>query len=75
MAQTQPRRSSKQASPKPRRKWSAKVNATSDAMDVEPHVFKSKSPKRIATPLKRSAEQSDRRKSAPFRSAMSMLNF
>jgi hypothetical protein len=51
------------------------VAATSDAMDIEKDVFKSDSPKRIATSLKHSAEQSDRRKSTPFRSAMSMLNF
>ena len=33
------------------------------------------SPRAIALSLKRSAESSRRRKSAPFRSAMSMLNF
>jgi hypothetical protein len=32
-------------------------------------------PKQIAASLKRSAEQSRRRKSAPYRSAMSMLTF
>jgi hypothetical protein len=47
---------------------------TSDAMDLEPEVFK-KSPRQIALSLKRSAEQSTRRKAEPFRSAMSMLNF
>jgi hypothetical protein len=51
------------------------VNATSDAMDIEKDVFKSDSPKRVAKSLRRSAEHSDRRKSPPFRSAMSMLNF
>jgi hypothetical protein len=44
-------------------------------MDIEKDVFKSDSPKRIASSLKHSAERSHRRKSAPFRSAMSMLNF
>ena len=44
-------------------------------MDLEEGVFKSDSPKRIATSLKRSAERSRRRKSSPFRSAMSMLTF
>jgi hypothetical protein len=33
------------------------------------------SPARIARSLKRSAEQSNRRKTSPFQSAMSMLNF
>jgi hypothetical protein len=57
------------------RKWSAKVTETSDAMDLEQNVFKSDSPGHIATSVKRSAERSHRRKSSPFRSAMSMLNF
>ena len=48
---------------------------TSDALDLEPGVFTRKSPRAIALSLKRSAESSRRRKSAPFRSAMSMLNF
>jgi hypothetical protein len=48
---------------------------TSDAMDIEPGVFKFTSAKRIAASLKRSAEASRRRKAAPFQSAMSMLNF
>jgi hypothetical protein len=48
---------------------------TSDALDLDPDVFKSKSPIRIARSLKRSAERSVRRKSEPFRSAMSMLSF
>ena len=34
-----------------------------------------KSPKAIAQSLKRSAERSQRRKSSPYRSAMSMLTF
>ena len=57
------------------RKWSAKVAETSDALDLEQNIFKSRSPTRIAASLKRSAERSRRRKSNPFRSAMSMLNF
>jgi hypothetical protein len=55
-------------------KWSAHVTETSDAMTLSKSVFK-KSPHAIALSLKRSAERSHRRKSAPFRSAMSMLNF
>ena len=38
-------------------------------------VFKSRSARQVALSLKRSAESSHRRKSTPFRSAMSMLNF
>lgn len=56
------------------RRWSARVTATSDAMNLEPHVFK-RGPKAIARSVKRSAERSHRRKSPPFRSAMSMLTF
>ena len=56
------------------KKWSAKVTETSDAMTLEKSIF-TKSPHAIAVSLKRSAEKSHRRKSGPFRSAMSMLNF
>jgi hypothetical protein len=48
---------------------------SSDALDLEPSVFKSSNPRRIALSLKRSAEASRRRKGTPFQSAMSMLNF
>ena len=47
----------------------------SDALDLESGVFTKRSPRQIALSLKRSAESSRRRKSEPFRSAMSMLNF
>jgi len=57
------------------KKWSKKVMQTSDALDLEKGVFKRKSPRAIASSLKRSAQRSTRRKSAPFRSAMSMLVF
>jgi hypothetical protein len=56
------------------RRWSKKVTETSDAMTLDEGVFK-KSPHAIALSLKRSAERSRRRKSTPFRSAMSMLTF
>lgn len=58
-----------------RRKWSQRVTRESDALDLDRGVFKSDSPRRIAQSLKRSAERSGRRKSAPYRSAMSMLTF
>lgn len=58
-----------------KKRWSQHVTKTSNALDLEPGVFAKDDPKEIAISLKRSAEQSSRRKSAPFRSAMSMLNF
>ncbi|RDJ22124.1 DUF3175 domain-containing protein [Bosea caraganae] len=58
-----------------KRKWSGKVTRESDALDLETSVFASDDPRRIARSLKRSAEMSHRRKSSPFRSAMSMLSF
>jgi hypothetical protein len=57
------------------RRWSAKVTETSDALDLQPHVFEGHDPKKIAASLKRSAEHSHRRKASPFQSAMSMLTF
>jgi hypothetical protein len=56
-------------------RWSARVMRTSNALDLEHGVFTKRSPRAVALSLKRSAERSKRRKSAPFRSAMSMLNF
>lgn len=56
-------------------RWSHRVMQTSDALDLERGVFTKRTPRQIALSLKRSAEQSRRRKSAPFRSAMSMLTF
>lgn len=60
---------------KTKQKWSQDVTENSDAMDLEGGVFKQRSPKKIADSLKHSAEQSDRRKTSPFQSAMSMLTF
>ncbi|UYN96627.1 MAG: DUF3175 domain-containing protein [Enhydrobacter sp.] len=56
-------------------RWSAKVARDSDALDLPVGVFKKRSARDIARSLKRSAERSRRRKSAPLRSAMSMLTF
>jgi hypothetical protein len=76
------RRSPKHRAPgsrKPARRdgryWSARVTHESDALDLEPAVFKHDSPLAIARSLKRSAARSKRRKSSPYRSAMSMLTF
>ena len=57
-----------------RSRWSQRVTRESNALDLERRVF-TKSPKAIAKSLKRSAERSRRRKSSPYRSAMSMLTF
>jgi hypothetical protein len=57
------------------KRWSAHVMQESDALDLPPDLFKESDPHAIALGLKHSAEHSHRRKSAPFNSAMSMLNF
>jgi len=57
------------------RRWSARVTQRSNALDLQPKVFKSTNPRRIALSLKRSAQASKRRKGTPYQSAMSMLNF
>ena len=59
----------------PASRWSQHVAATSNALDLEPGVFALDDPRRIALSLAASALASRRRKSDPFRSAMSMLNF
>jgi hypothetical protein len=65
----------KSASTRGGRRWSARVTRESDALDLSKGVFSKRSPKAIARSLKRSAEHSSRRKSEPYRSAMSMLTF
>jgi hemerythrin-like domain-containing protein len=57
------------------RRWSQHVTETSNALDLEQGVFSKRNPRAVARSLKRSAEQSHRRKSNPYRSAMSMLTF
>ncbi len=57
------------------KKWSGKVTRESHALSLENGVFKKRSARDIAASLKRSAELSRQRKSAPLRSAMSMLTF
>ena len=47
----------------------------SNAMDLEQDIFKSGDAGKIAASVKHSAEASTRRKSSPYRSAMSMLTF
>jgi len=55
--------------------WSAEVTLNSNALSLESRVFSKKTPRQIALSLRRSVERSRRRKTSPFRSAMSMLNF
>ena len=57
------------------KRWSRDVSEHSNALDLEKSVFTKESPRAIAQSLKRSAEASHRRKSDPYRSAMSMLTF
>ena len=59
----------------PNKKWSQDVTEHSNALDLEKEVFTRDDPASIARSLKRSAEHSRRRKSSPYRSAMSMLTF
>lgn len=61
--------------PKNQRKWSAEVTEHSDALDLKSKAFTSDDPYRIARSLKNAAEKSHRRKTDPYRSAMSMLTF
>jgi hypothetical protein len=60
---------------KGKRRWSQRVTRESDALTLEKGVFTKRTPRAIAQSLKRSAEHSRRRKSSPYRSAMSMLTF
>lgn len=58
-----------------RKRWSQRVTEESDALTLDHGVFTKGSPHAIAQSLKRSADRSRRRKSSPYRSAMSMLTF
>ncbi|HWB91117.1 MAG TPA: DUF3175 domain-containing protein [Puia sp.] len=57
------------------RKWSAGVTKHSNALDLDKGVFKKHNPTKIAHSLERSADESTRKKSNSYRSAMSMLTF
>ena len=57
------------------RRWTQQVMESSNALDLEEGVFTLDDPREIALSLQRSAERSQRCKSSPFRSAMSMLTF
>lgn len=60
---------------KAKRRWSQRVTRESNALTLEKGVFTKRTPRAIARSLKRSADLSRRRKSSPYRSAMSMLTF
>lgn len=81
-----PRRSGLKMTPMPRRtkqpqgkrvteRWSQRVTRESNALDLQPGVFTWDDPHAIARSLQASAQASQRIKTTPFRSAMSMLNF
>ena len=55
--------------------WSGEVTKKSDSLDLEKGIFTWDDPKKIAESLKKSADKSSRRKTDPYRSTMSMLNF
>jgi hypothetical protein len=57
------------------KRWSRRVTERSNALDLDRGVFTRSDPRSIARSLKRSADRSRRRKSDPYRSAMSMLTF
>ena len=59
-----------------KKNWSARVTKTSIALDLEEGVFTWDNPKKIALSLKKSADDSIRRKArTPYQSVISMLNF
>ncbi|MFA0810630.1 DUF3175 domain-containing protein [Microbulbifer epialgicus] len=55
--------------------WSERVTRNSHALELPEGLFSLDDPKAIARTLKAAAESSKRRKSDPYRSAMSMLTF
>src|SRR6266550_417360 len=57
------------------KRWSQRVTRESNALDLKSGVFTLASPRAIALSLKRSALASRRRKTNPYRSALSMLTF
>jgi hypothetical protein len=58
-----------------KRRWSARVTRTSHAMDLKQGVLTGNDAEKIASSVLNSARRSHTRKSSPYRSAMSMINF
>ena len=64
------------AKSKPKAKyWSGRVTKQSNALDLEEGIFTWDDPRKIAKSLKKSAEESLRRKGTSYQSAILMLNF
>lgn len=57
------------------KKWSGEVTKHSTALKLDEGVFTWESPLKIAKSLKKSAENSEKRKGTPLQSAMGMLDF
>src|SRR5580765_8465085 len=58
-----------------KRKWVARVQSRSDAMDLEPGLFKKKSAKRMAKSILRSVKRSRRKKGSTLSSGISMMTY
>lgn len=58
-----------------KRKWVARVQSHSDAMDLEPGVFKKKSAKGMAKSILRSVRRSRRKKGSTLSSGISMMTY
>ena len=56
-------------------RWSQRVTRESSALELEPDVFTWGDPLAIARSLQAAAEKGRRRRTTPFRTAMSMLTF
>ncbi len=59
----------------PEPKWSQHVTETSNALDLPNGIMAADDPTKIAVEVEHAAEHSSRRKTSPYRSAMSMLTF
>jgi len=58
-----------------KKRWVARVQSTSDAMDLERGVFKKRSAKGIAKSVLRSVKTSRRRKGTVLQSGISMMTY
>lgn len=57
------------------KKWSKNASLKEGVLDLPEGLFSLKNPTKIALTLKHAADQSQKRKSEPYNSAMSMLCF
>ena len=58
-----------------KQKWVARVQSRSDAMDLEPGVFKKTSAKGMAKSVLRSVKRSRRKKGSTLSSGISMMTY